>query len=172
MSEENQKRQKEILEGHKKVGKRFIPPMLQLEKLQLISYVHRLLPEILWIGLINHSLGYKEGIDVCLRLSRYAQEVQNTEQSINFALASAYSLLSEEKKKQLIECINDADILEQLQLYLSPLTMLYNGFPMAFIGRPRDSEAKHLLVLRLKTVVEALMNKYNLPGMAAQTAVM
>ena len=43
-------KKKKILEGHKRIGKRFIPPMMQLPMMRSTSYVNDMLPELVWIG--------------------------------------------------------------------------------------------------------------------------
>ena len=53
-----------VLEGHKKVGSKFIPPMMQLPNWTEISYINQILPEIIWMGLINDEFGYRDGIDL------------------------------------------------------------------------------------------------------------
>ena len=54
-------KKKRVLEGHKKVGSRFITPMKQLPNMKSISYVNQMMPELIWIGLINDSIGYVKG---------------------------------------------------------------------------------------------------------------
>jgi hypothetical protein len=44
---------RKILPGHKQIGKRFIPPMKQIPNMRQMSYVNDMLPELIWLGLIN-----------------------------------------------------------------------------------------------------------------------
>jgi hypothetical protein len=41
-----------VLEGHQQRGKRFIPPLMQLDNLKTVSWHHEMLPDFLWIALM------------------------------------------------------------------------------------------------------------------------
>jgi len=168
----NPGRSQQILKDHKRVGKKFVPPMIHLlGGLQEISYVHQILPETIWVGLINDELGYRAGIELCTQLAKTAKEIHQSEKFVNFALCSSYSLLTDEEKPKIIERIEHSRTFGQLRACLAPLVILYEGFPMAFLGKNNDSVNKHALIDRLKQSVARHMNKYETPGMAIQTAV-
>jgi hypothetical protein len=58
-----------ILANHKQVGKRFIPPFVAtLGPLSEVRWVDDVLPELLWLALLNHQHGWKDGADLCLVL--------------------------------------------------------------------------------------------------------
>jgi hypothetical protein len=63
-----------VLAGHRKVGKRFIPPMADFA-LSEAKWVDELMPELLWIHLAHRSQGYAAGAELALRLARAALEV-------------------------------------------------------------------------------------------------
>ena len=42
-----------VLEDHKRIGKRFVRPVLQLGPLEQAAWIDRLLPELLWICILN-----------------------------------------------------------------------------------------------------------------------
>lgn len=46
----------QVLLDHKKVGKRFVPPLLQLGPLGEIKWIDCILPELLWLGLLKRVL--------------------------------------------------------------------------------------------------------------------
>lgn len=50
-----------VLDGHKKVGSTFIAPLNNLPKMKSTSFVDQILPELIWIGLINDNIGYIRG---------------------------------------------------------------------------------------------------------------
>jgi hypothetical protein len=54
-------KKKIILGDHKKVGSKFIPPMAQLG-ITDVSTINQIFPEIIWMGLLNDSYGYREEI--------------------------------------------------------------------------------------------------------------
>ncbi|HWR57358.1 MAG TPA: hypothetical protein VN328_00600 [Thermodesulfovibrionales bacterium] len=163
---------KKILEGHKQVGKRFLPPFTQfVPKLTEVSYVHQLLHEIIWMGLINDEMGYKDGVQLAKRIAEIAKESHKAEKFVNFALARSYALLAPEEKTMTSSELDKAGILKQLQYFLSPLIDLYEGFPMSFLGRADFIEERYVLISRLKKCVARHFNKYKTPAMAIQAAV-
>jgi hypothetical protein len=42
----------QVLEGHQRRGKRFIPPLMQFDNLKFLTWHHDMLPDFLWIALI------------------------------------------------------------------------------------------------------------------------
>lgn len=166
----DQGKSQEVLKGHKRVGKRYIPPMVQLG-LNEVSYVNQLLPEIVWIGLINDRLGYEEGIDLSQRLAQTAKDIHKTDKYVNFAFCSSYRVLTASEKKQLVEKLGSTSDLTNLQSCLAPLTVLYEGFPLIYLGLATDTPDKAILLERLKYCIERHINKYGIQGMAIQTCV-
>jgi hypothetical protein len=51
---------KQLLADHRRVGKKFIPPMAGVTE---IHYTERILPEIIWIGYLVKHLGLKKGVE-------------------------------------------------------------------------------------------------------------
>ncbi|MBK8982398.1 MAG: hypothetical protein IPM38_08810 [Ignavibacteria bacterium] len=62
------KKQKKVLDDHKQIGKKFIPPLLQLGNFQDVDWQTIMIPELIWIGLINEMYGIKKGADLSLAL--------------------------------------------------------------------------------------------------------
>jgi hypothetical protein len=142
--------------------------MKQLPNLQEVSYVHQLLPEIIWIGLINDALGYRKGAELVAQLAKTAKQIHDSKISYNFALARSYAILATEEQGRINEALERLGILRQLRELLAPLILLYDGFPLAFLGRNDELPERMWLIERLKQTVEKHMDKYRTPGMAIQ----
>jgi hypothetical protein len=56
--------QQKILKDHKRIGKRFVPPLMQLG-IEEVNYINELLPEIIWMGLVFDRIDYRAGINLC-----------------------------------------------------------------------------------------------------------
>ena len=161
---------KKILAGHKQVGEKFIPPMMQIPNMEEISYVHQILPEIIWIGLLNDKVGYKRGIHIVSRISEIAYEIKDTELHTNFAFASNFNTLSAQKKTILKARLSDETLLDVVQEALLPLTKLYRHYPMVFF-KTKTSIKKRVLVERMRECVDNHFDKYETPSLAAQSLV-
>lgn len=142
--------------------------MKQLPNLQEVSYVHQLLPEIVWIGLINDSLGYRRGTELVAQLAKTVKQLHGSKISYNFALARSYTILTPEEQAKIVEELERLGILRQLRDSLAPLIILYAGFPLAFLGKNDDTPDRTLLIDRIKETVAKHMDKYKTPGIAIQ----
>jgi len=163
------KKQK-VLEDHKKVGSKFIPPMAQLGMTE-VSYVNQIFPEMVWMGLINQREGVRTGIKVVEFMAKRSNDIKASEKHINFSLASSYRELGEEQKTQIIADLKKENFFSIIQQSLAPLTCLYDDFPMAFIGPPSEYISRDTLIKALKTCISKCINKYEQPGMILQATV-
>ena len=87
------RKKKRVLEGHKKVGSHFIPPMKQIPNIKSTSFVNQMLPELIWIGLINDNVGYVGGARLIEKIFIEVEEIGGTDSKDNFAYASSYGQL-------------------------------------------------------------------------------
>ena len=160
--------QQEILKDHKRIGKRFVPPLMQLG-IEEVSYINKLLPEIIWMGLVFDCINYREGISFCEKIAKLAHEIYASEKYANFALCSSFSHLENRQKEELVNKLNNKKLLEPIQLYLAPLIVLYDNFPMSFLGVTQNKIEKEILVKRIKEGIRRYMNKYEKSGLLLQT---
>ena len=118
-------KEKKILSNHKQIGKRFIPPIMQLVRfspLKETSWIACRLPEILWIGIILKYHGITKGIKLAESLAKIANKINDKN---HYAIISSYSKLSNIHKHKLYKAIEEASILLLLQEALLPFYVLY-----------------------------------------------
>lgn len=162
--EREKKPKKKVLEGYKKVGKNFIPPMKQIPKLRDTSYVNDILPELIWAGLIHDSIGFVQGARFLEDIFRIANNFKEKDKFINYAYASNFNKFSDTQKKEFIVKLEEHNRLDALRTYLSPLTILYKKFPLSFIGPPQAIPDDDALISLIKTSVGHHIDKYETPG--------
>lgn len=143
--------------------------MAQLVSLNEVSYVQDLLPEILWIGLINDYLGFRNGISLTNTIIEIAHAINNNSCKISFAICSSYNLLNEQQKNDIVAKLTDLNLIKDLSDSLEPISGLYKGFPLNFICPHPTSTPKETLLERIKKTVIDLFDKYTLPSVAAQS---
>lgn len=161
---------KKILEDHKKVGKKLVPPMMHSVPLQETSYIEELLPEIIWMGLIHDELGYHKGIDIIRAFIKSAFDSYTSENYINFSLASNLSKLADCEKESLIQKLIKNGLYLEISELLAPLIYFYDDSPFSFLNKEVDlstSEEKELLE-KLKTSIDHLFDRYETPSVVAQ----
>ena len=164
-------KKKTVLEDHKKVGNKFIPPMMQLPNWNEISYINQILPEIIWMGLINDKYGYRNGIDLSSKIATKAFELRETDKHINFTIASNFNLLSENKKSEIVRDLTKSSDISKYRDALLPLIALYQGFPLSFLGMSQEIRKKEELIAIMKKCVERHFNKYETPASIIQANV-
>jgi hypothetical protein len=162
------------LKGYKREGKRFIPPMKQLEGLKVQNYVNDMLPELVWLGLIHDRKGYVFGrdvLDVVLKVVKDG-ESKASAQNVNFALQYAYGLLNQDEKDSIVCEWAKKSMLSDIQYALAPLTLLYDGFSMKFVGPPCTMVSESTLIRRMSECVANHIDKSGVPAVALHGSMM
>src|SRR3989442_12399779 len=94
----NQRRNTGVLSDHRKVGTKFIPPTRQLlPSLREVPWVDRILPELVWLTILNDRLGIHRGTEVGAQAAKLADAIFQSEIPANFAFVSSFSLLKLEQ---------------------------------------------------------------------------
>lgn len=163
---------KKVLEGHKKVGSKFIPPMMQIPNWSEISYINLILPEIIWMGLLNDEFGYREGINLSTNLAKQAFDLKETDKHINFTLVSNFNLISSDSKSELVHRLKKNAELDKYRESLLPLIALYKEFPLSFIGMSEKGIDKTTLIEKIKSCIENHIDKYERPALIIQANVL
>jgi len=163
---------RQVLEGHKRVGKRFIPPMKQIPMSMSTSYVDDMLPELIWIGLINDRVGYVAGARILEKIFLAVDEIKDEGQQGNFSLMSSFNCQNAEQKRRLIDALSESGALDVIQDAIAPLVLLYDNCPLGFIGPPSNVYTNDELVSRIKVCVQKTINKYETPGIVLYGAML
>ena len=162
--------QTKVLSDHRKIGRSFVPPMLQLGNIENVSFALQAIPELLWIAILNEHYGWKDGAELSLNLAREAAEATgiNPEEFKKklgkapkefFAATSAYKSLNANQQKSIVTKLKLSLTWEIYVDALSPLMSLYPEFPLGFIFDkaiiiPQDSDVEII-----KSVISPLFDK-------------
>lgn len=161
-------KKKKVLQDHKQVGKRFIPPFVQELKMKELSYVNLVFPHVVWMGLLNDRFGYRAGVNLSIELAKIAHAAHRSEKHVNFALCGSYSMLLPESKSEVLRVCEKQGLLKDIQRALAPITLHYDGFPMSFLGIGDISTDPKTLLMELKHAIQGCINKYETPGLVLQ----
>ena len=162
-----------VLHGHRRQGKRFVPPMMQLPSVDLsVTYVTHMLPELVWIGLLNQKMGYVRAARLLERLFTLVGETKDPDTKGNFALVSTFGLLRDEQKNVLRDRLREEETLTLLQEVTAPLNLLYDNCPLLFLGPPARVFERYELVSIVKKCVGETIDKYKTPGILLNGALM
>lgn len=165
-------KKKRNLEGYKRQGKRFIPPMKQLPKLREHSYVNNMLPELIWLGLIHDRADYRFGARTLEIVVEITKGMPVPEKSFNYALQIAYADLSNDVKSTIIRHWDQEGMLETIRDAIAPLVLLYDGSSLAFVGPPSNVLSEEALIHRISNSVANHLDKTETPGIVLHGALL
>jgi len=159
--EDHQERgQKRVLSDHKRVGQRFIPPFVhRLGSLHEVKWIDVPLPELLWLGLLNHRHGLKRGAELAVEIGRAAADTVSPNK-VWFGPNSAFGKLTLEGMSAVVAALKSRHSLDDFKIALGPLVALYPECPLAFLfegNLPEGEKADHLH--HLKAVLADLFDK-------------
>jgi hypothetical protein len=155
----HQKRQA-ILSDHKRIGKRFIPPFMHtFGGLQEVKWVDVPLPELLWLGLLNHRYGLTRGAELGLSVARAAAAASAPEK-VWLGPISAYGKLTRKQQQAVVRTLKAETHLYDLKSALGALVALYPECPLDFLleGELPVREVRYHLS-QLKIVLADLFDK-------------
>lgn len=151
---------KKILSDHKKVGKKFIPPMLQLQGgMKFVKWLDNVLPEILWIGMMQEKLGIKRSIEICCVIAKTMKNICQ-EQHSNFALISSYKKLNTTQYTALANELGENNLLSEISFSLKSLLMLYPSCPLNRVVSIEENNTSHGEALNeFKTILDRYFDR-------------
>jgi uncharacterized protein DUF5677 len=173
MAKKKKQSPKKVLADHKRVGKKFIPPMAQLG-MKEVDYIERIIPELAWIRYFIVTLGERHGIHTALKLIKEASLLETWKGHSKFSFQSAYRRLSEDHWQKLQTRLKEEGILQSCQDALAAFVRCYptdNAFAGllgdAQIAAPSDEDIQFA-----RDVVRSLFDRRAKPASAVQSVVL
>ena len=122
-----------VLQDHKKVGKKFIPPIMQMENMQETSFVEERLPCLIWISALYGRLSDKKATEIVVDFVETAHKSCNEDTIAPLQYLSSYASLSEENKVAVREAIKVKPYFDTLLTMLEHQFHLLERYPLAFL---------------------------------------
>lgn len=162
--------QKKVLQDHKRQGKILIPPFTSmLGPVQEVSWVKTIMPELIWIALIQDSHGHREGVRLVTSIARVARELMPPETPRIFGAVSSFVELTTDAQGNLRDTLLTSGDLFQVQEALLPLITFYPECPLQFLfaHKPQNEQSPQYLN-RIKTIIGGLYDKTSRDAMMTQ----
>lgn len=162
---------KKILQDHKLSGKIFIPPFThKLGSLHETSWVKTMLPELLWLALIQEYYGDIKGVKLITSITRVARSCAPSDKKQIFATISSFKGLKTDEQSCLQKELASTGELFEIQKALLPLIVFYPECPLKFLysTNPSLAEGCGQSLERIKTAVQALYDKTSRYAMMVQ----
>ena len=146
--------ERKVLQGHRREGKRFIPPFLQYINMQEVGWRSDLIPELIWIALLIDHFGMHRGVELCASLAKSAAQCTGKPTGAH-AFISEYSALMDQERDCIRDRLSTSDELAAIVTGLSALLVNYPQSPLMFLGQPDDDSGLE----KLKLLITALMDR-------------
>lgn len=161
MKNKNAKKSKNnILSDHKQVGKRFVPPLMQIGPLHEVKWIDYILPELLWLALLNSSYNLKKGASLALNISRAASKAYG-KPGVWFAPISSYASLTIQQQKEVSKILTPND-LNMLKGAISPLAEFYPECPLKFLyEEPPITNKRETQLTHFKKLLSRLFDRHD-----------
>ncbi len=158
-----------ILDDHKKVGKIFIAPMnYMIGPIRDVSWVKLMIPELLWIGLIQFKHGHRRGVELITSMARSTREICPEAGTKIFHTVSSYSQLSSPQQNELRTALAKRGDLFVVQESLSPLLTWYPDCPLGFLLKGRLDEPSDTARQLVKNTVSEMYRRSDRDPMMVQ----
>lgn len=161
-----------VLQDHRRQGKNFVPPFTHIlgPLLREISWAKTMLPELLWIALIQDYYGHREGVELITSLARLASKCSPSEKKRIFATISSLGALTTDEKLCLQRKLATTSDLFKIQKALLPLIVFYPECPLCFLYSTMQNlaDGAEQNLERFKTLVKGLYNRTSRNTMMVQ----
>ena len=149
-----------MLESHKRIGKRLVPPLSQIGPWKEVSWVDEILPELLWIGLLHAEHGTETGAHVCAEVTKAAKpELEALDQNAVLCLASSFELFDQDHLARIRRRLELAGVLSDLQVAVSPLCVAYPECPL--VGLVRGTDDLERATAQIRRTLSSLFNRWD-----------
>lgn len=165
---------KGVLSGHKRIGKRFVPPFLARVPMKDAPWLARTLPELIWLALLIDKRGAQKGVALGWAVAKTAWTFEDAK-GCNFAFASCFENLGSDEKLAVVARLEEEGVLGQIRSALQPLLAIHPACPLKFLeetGQSASTEHENgRNVPLLKELIERLADRHSQLAMLTQACV-
>jgi hypothetical protein len=129
MAENKAENSGKVLKSYRKVGSRFVPPMLQMFQFEDVSWLRQTMPELIWWDVLIQKASLRFAAHLVEAIATYFKQMNNHAHQWSFL--SDYSDMPEEIAQGLAGSLTKAGMLNEIQACLSDFLDLYPACPIA-----------------------------------------
>ncbi len=162
---------KKILQDHKRKGKTFIPPLMhRIGPFKETIWAKTMIPEFLWIALIQDCYGWRDGVELITSLSQIAHKCSPSVKKRVFATINSLGVLTADEQSCIQSNLADSGELLKIQKALMPLIAFYPECPLRFLFSDKpDLSVKGVQYLeQLKSLVKKMYDKVSIDSVMVQ----
>lgn len=154
-------KRKPVLKDHKRIGKKLIPPLLQLPNMVETSFEQDMLPNLIWMSAIFRKAEPREAVNLVIDFVKVSAEALGREDFPPLAFLESVRLLDDEGKRRIRAALLGTSIPRQLIQYIGHQNALFSGYPMAFLLEPAAGTDRSAgMIDELKSDVGLMLDRY------------
>jgi hypothetical protein len=156
-----------VLSSYRKVGGKFVPPMLQAFQFDHVGWSSHVMPELIWWDVIADRVSHRFAAKVAEEIGKYFKGKDDRDHW--WAFISDYSHLSEDRATGLREHLSQGNLLPRLAESLADFLNLYPSCPISTLLDWRPSGIVDVgYLLRFEDRVRELEDKRSRNGVLIQ----
>ena len=138
-----------------------------------MRWIEIILPELLWIALLNDKYGLRKGAELSLDVAQAAIEViadVNRKKRPLYVGTSSFALLNDVEQIRMVDVLRKSSKLSSLKEALQPLAFFYPEFPLSFLFLD-NGDTNHIAnsdINVIKRLLETHFNRWNKPATLVQ----
>ncbi|MCW8109281.1 hypothetical protein OPS25_12300 [Alteromonas ponticola] len=125
--------QGKVLKDPKKVGKKFIPPFLQIKGMMETSFVNDKLPCLIWMSALYRRIGDRNATKYIVDFIETAHKCCEGDKVAPLQYLGSYTNLTETKKNELYETLKQKPYFSELLSNLEHQYHLLKSYPISFL---------------------------------------
>lgn len=156
-------KKKKFLDGHKKVGKKLIPPILQLPNVVMTSFRDDKIPDLVWLAPFFLRVSDKFAVNAIMEFLIKCKEILNSDEAPPLVFLSNFNKLTNIQKQALIDGLSQKPILSFILDKLKHQNYLFHDYPLKFLFGDFNQESdREQYITLLEKDVDALFDRYSL----------
>ena len=156
------KKSKKFLDGHKKVGKKLIPPMLQIPNMVMTSFRDDRLPDLIWLAPFFLRVNDKVAVHSTMEFLVTCKEILNDDTAPPLVFLSNFNKLTNPQKQSLIDNLSAKPVLSVIHEQLKHQNFLFHDYPLNFLfGSFNQEVERDQCVTNLEEDVDTLLDRYS-----------
>lgn len=155
---------KKVLSDHKMVKKKLIPPMLQEKpgydiKHIDVSYIDRVLPEIIWQAFLNDKLGVTKGSQISLELLKEIQSILGVDKCKLFCFISNFELLTKSQIDSLNSVLFLNEGFKEIKEAILPFIKVFPDCPLNVLYHEKIPKFNDDDLNYVKSIISSILDK-------------
>lgn len=163
----NEKRK--ILGDHKRVGKRLIPPLMQLPNVAAVSFRDERLPDVVWLSAMLLRSRPRDAVNAFIDFVKLCTDVVKRGEVGSLAYLGNFALLTEEEKLEIRRRAVERGLADELCYRLDHQRSLLDDYPLEFLYGDLVKSPTERGIARLREDVEEMLDRYSDHATKVQT---